>query len=108
EGAAVEEGLGSPSAEVDREGYAVAVEAGEDQRLFAARMPLRGKPAEDGTHSFSEEDRTAPAMGDAHIGEGWVQVANAVFEHAEAGGSFAPANIVAAQIVRSVFDGAVA
>ncbi len=106
EGAAVEEGLGGPLAEVDGEGYAVAVEAGEDDCLLAAGMPLGRKPVEEGAHFFGEENGAAPAVGDAHVGEGWVQVADAVFEPAKAGGGFALANIVAAQIVGGVFAGA--
>src|SRR6266851_6019708 len=69
EGAAVEEGLGGPVAEVDGEGDAVAVEAGEDDYLFAAGMPLGGKPAENGAHFFGEENGAAPAVGDGHVGE---------------------------------------
>ncbi len=106
EGAAVEEGLGGPLAEVDGEGDAVAVEAGEDQHLFAAGMPLGGEPAEEGAHFFSEENGAAPAVGDAHVGESGVQVADAVFEPAETGDGLAPANVVAAQILRGVFAGA--
>src|SRR6266852_9250619 len=108
EGAAVEEGLGGPVAEVDGEGYAVAVEAGEDDYLFVAGMALRGEPAKDGAHFFGEENGAAPAVGDAHVGESGVQVADAVFEPAETRGGLAPANVVAAQIVRSVFAGAAA
>src|SRR6266852_8204131 len=108
EGAAVEEGLGSPLAEVDGEGDAVAVEAGEDDYLLAEGMALGGKPAEDGTHFIGEENGAAPAVGDAHVGESGVQVADAVFEPAETRGGLAPANVVAAQIVRSVFAGAAA
>src|SRR5713226_9081751 len=108
EGAAVEEGLGGPLAEVDGEGDAVAVEAGEDDYLIAAGMRLRGKPAEDGAHSFGEEDRAGPPVGDEYVGEGGVQMADAVFEPAEAGGGFASANVVAAQIVRGVLAAAAA
>ena len=72
EGAAGEEGFGGPFAEVDRERDAVTVVAGEDHYFFAAGMPLGGKPAEDGAHSFREEDRAAPAVGDAHISKGGV------------------------------------
>jgi len=79
ERAAVEEGLGSPLAEVDGEGDAVAVEAGEDEYLFAGGMFLGNKPAEDGAHFFGEENGAAPAVGDAHVGEGGVQMADAVF-----------------------------
>ena len=85
----VEEGLGGPLAEVDGESDAVAVVAGEDQHLFAARMA-----AKDGAHFIGEENRTAPAVGDAHVGKGGVQVADAIFEPAETGGGFAFANIV--------------
>src|SRR5438445_2778741 len=88
-GAAVEEGFGGPFAEVDGESDAVAVVAGEDDHLFTARMA-----AENGAHFFGEEDRTAPAVGDAHLGESRVQMADAVFEPAETGGGFAFANIV--------------
>ena len=104
----VEEGLGGPLAEVDGEGDAVAVEAGEDDCLFAGGMPLGRKPAEEGAHFFGEENGAAPAVGDAHVGEGGVQMADAVFEPAETGGGFATANIIAAQIVGGVFDGAAA
>ncbi|SRR6266852_4669579 len=106
EGAAVEEGLGGPLAEVDGEGDAMAVEAGEDDYLFAGGMALGGKPAEHGTHFFGEENGAAPAVGDAHVGEGGVQMADAVLEPAETGGGLAPANIVAAQIVGGVLAGA--
>ena len=101
-------------AEVDRESDTVAVVAGEDHHVFAARMPLRGKPAEDGEHFFGEENRAAPAVRDAHGGKGRVQMADAVFEPAETPGGFASANIVPLwskplrgkpeQIVRAVFD----
>src|SRR6266403_3975261 len=104
EGAAGEEGLGGPLAEVDGESDAVTVVAGEEHHVFAARMPLRGKPAEDGEHFFGEENRAAPAVGDAHVGKDRVQMADAGFEPAETCGSFASANIIAAQIVRAVFD----
>jgi len=60
--------LGGPFAEVNGEGDAVAVKTGEDDYLFAAGMPLWGKPAEDGAHFFGEEDRAAPAVRDAHFG----------------------------------------
>src|SRR6266850_863128 len=99
ERAAGEEGLGSPLAEVDGEGDAVAVVAGQDHHLFAARMA-----SEDGEHFFGEEDRAAPAVGDAHVSKGRVQIADAAFEPAETAGSFAPADIVPAQIVRAIFD----
>jgi len=51
EGAAVEEGLGGPLAEVDAESDAVAVEAGEDHCQFPARVEtglerLHLRPAE--------------------------------------------------------------
>ena len=108
EGAAVEEGLGGPLAEVDGEGDAVAVVAGEDDYLFAAGMPLGGMPAEDGVHFFGEENGAAPVVGDAHVGKGGVQMADAIFEPAETGGGFTSANIVAVQIVRGVFSGAIA
>src|SRR6266850_1571966 len=99
EGAAGEEGLGGPFAEVDGEGDAVAVVAGEDHHVFAARMV-----SEDGEHFFGEEDRAAPAVGDAHVFKRGVQMADASFEPAETGGGFAFANIIAAQIARAVFD----
>ncbi len=66
-------------AEVDGEGNAVAVEAGEDDCLLAAGMPLGRKPVEEGAHFFGEENGAAPAVGDAHVGEGGVQMADAVF-----------------------------
>src|SRR5713226_10600796 len=70
EGAAGEEGLGGPFAEVDGESDAVTVVAGEDHHLFAARMA-----AEDGAHIFGEENRAAPAVSDAHRSKGRVQTA---------------------------------
>ncbi len=90
EGTAGEDGLGGPFAKVDGEGDAVAVVAGEEHHLFGTRMPLRGKPAEDGEHFFGEENRPAPAVGDAHGGQGRVQVADAAFEPAETCGSKRP------------------
>src|SRR5260370_4645200 len=99
-GAAVEEGLGGPFAEVDGESDAVAVVGGEDHHVFVARMA-----AEDGTHFFGDENRAAPAVRDAHGGKGRVQMADAAFEPAQTVDGFAPANIVAAQIVRAVFCG---
>src|SRR5712664_434445 len=106
EGTAGEEGLGGPFAEVDGEGDAVTVVASEDHHAFATRMVLRDKPAENGEHFFGEENRAAPALGDAHGCKGRVQMADAVFEPAEACGGFAFANIIAAQIARAVFAGA--
>ena len=96
--------MGGPFAEVDGEGDAVTVVASEDHHAFAARMVLRDKPAENGEHFFGEENRAAPALGDAHVFKRRVQMADAVFEPAEARGGFAFANIVAAQIVRAFFD----
>ncbi len=61
EGAAGEEGFRGPLAEVDGESDAVAIVAGEDDYVFAARIV-----AEDGAHSFGEENRAGPAVGDAH------------------------------------------
>src|SRR5258708_1652791 len=98
EGGAVEEGFGGPFAEVDGERDAVAVVAGEDHDVFVARMA-----AEDGAHFFGNKNRAAPAVRDAHGGKGGVQMADAAFEPAETADSFAPANIVAVQIVRAVF-----
>src|SRR5713101_2380101 len=72
--AAGEEGFGGTLAEVDGESDAVAVEAGEDHHLFAARMA-----AEDGTQFFGVQDGAAPAVRDAHGGKGRVQMADAVF-----------------------------
>src|SRR6266850_3514870 len=92
-----EEGLGGPFAEVDGEGDAVAVVAGEDHHVFAARMA-----AEDGEHFFGEENRAAPAVDDAHVCKGRMQMADAGFEPAEAFGGFAFANIIASQIVCAV------
>ena len=99
EGTAGEEGFGSPFAEIDRESDAVAVEAGEDHYVLAARMP-----AEDGAHFLREENRAAPAVRNAHIGKRGVQVADAAFEPAETIGGFAHANVVAMQITQGVFD----
>ena len=62
-------------------------------------------PAEDGTHFFSEENRAAPAVGDAHGGERPVHMADAFLEQAEAGGRFTFAYIIAMQIVGAVFGG---
>ena len=104
EGAAGEEGLGGPLAEVDGESDAVTVVAGEEHHVFAARMPLRGKPAEDGEHFFGEENRAAPAVGDAHVCKDRVQMADAAFEPAETSGGFTSANIVPVQIARALFD----
>src|SRR2546427_3482115 len=104
EGAAGEEGLGGPFAEVDGAASAVTVVASEDHHAFAARMVFRDKPAENGEHFFGEENRAAPALGDAYVFKRRVQMANAAFEPAEACGGFAFANIIAAQIVRAVFD----
>ena len=56
-----EEALGGPLAEVDGEGDAVAVVAGEEQHLLAARMETK-----DRAHFFSEENRAAPAVRDAY------------------------------------------
>src|SRR5216684_3579697 len=89
EEAAGEEGFGGPFAEVDGESDAVAVVAGEDHHLLAARVV-----AEDGQHFFGEENRAAPAVRDAHGGKGRVQMADAAFEPAETLCGFAPANIV--------------
>src|SRR6266850_664376 len=99
ERAAGEEGLGGPFAEVDGEGDPVAVVAGEEHYVFVA-----GMAAEDGEHFFGEENRAAPAVGEAHGGQGRVQMADAVFKPAKTGGGLASANIVTAQIVRAVFD----
>ena len=98
EGPAAEEGFGGPFAEVDGERDAVAVVAGEDHHVFVARMA-----AEDGAHFFGNENRAAPAVRDAHGGKGGVQMADAAFEPAKTADGFAPANIVAVQIVRAVF-----
>lgn len=49
ERSAGEEGFGGPFAEIDGESEAVAVVAGEDHHLFAARMTT-----EDGVHCFGE------------------------------------------------------
>src|SRR5260370_12133053 len=98
EGAAVEEGLGGPFAEVDRESDAVAVVAGEDHHVFVARMA-----AADGAHFFGGENRADPAVRDAHGGKGRVQMADAAFEPAETVAGLASANVGAARIVRGVF-----
>ncbi len=99
-GAAVEEGLGGPFAEVDGESDAVAVVAGEDHDVFVARMA-----AEDGAHFFGDENRAAPAVRDAHGGKRRMQMTDAAFEPAQTVDGFASANVVAAQIVRAVFCG---
>ena len=97
EGASGKERLGGPFAEVDGKRYAVAIVAGEDQYIFAARMA-----AKDGTHFFREKNRAAPAVGNAHTLQGRVQMTDAGFEPPEAGGGFAFANVEAVQIGRSV------
>ena len=94
--------MGGPFSEVDGEGHAVAVVAGEEHHLFAA-----GMAAEDGAHFIGEENRAAPTVGDAHGSKGGVQTADAAFEPAETGGGFAAANIVAAQIVRAILGRAI-
>src|SRR2546425_13017845 len=89
-GAAGEEGFGGPLAEVDGESDAVPVVAGENYHLFAARMTQ-----EDGEHFFRQENRTAPAVRDAHGFERGMQMADAAFEPAETICGLAPANIIA-------------
>src|SRR5260370_8810287 len=96
-GAAVEEGLGGPFAEIDRESDAVAVVAGEDHHVFVARMA-----AEDGAHFFGDENRAAPAVRDAHGGKGRVQMADAAFEPAGSGDSFPSPAVVSAQTTTSL------
>src|SRR5260370_9053833 len=102
-GTAVEEGFGGPFSEVDGESDAVAVVAGENHHLSAARML-----AEDGAHFIGQENRAAPAVGDADRCKRRVQIKNSVFERAETVGGFASANIEEVQIARGVFYGEVA
>src|SRR6267378_2771119 len=64
--------------------------------------------AEDGTHFLRQENRTTPAVRDAYRCKSRVQMTDAAFEPAETIGGFASANVVAVQIARGVFDGAVA
>jgi len=75
EGALTEKGSGSPIAEVDGEGYAVAgVGACKDQ-VFVAWMG-----AEDGDEISCEKDGAAPAVSDADGFEGRMQRAHTLFE----------------------------
>ncbi len=95
--------MGSPLAEADGKSDAVAVVTSEDHYFFAARVA-----AEDGAHSFGEENRAAPAVRDAHGMQSRVQIANTGFEPAKTGGGFPLADIETAQIKRGVFVGAAA
>src|SRR5256885_10266989 len=73
--AIVEEGLGSPMAEVDGEGYAVTgVGACKDQVLVG------WMGAEDGDEIFCKKDGAAPAVSDADVLEGRMQRAHTLFE----------------------------
>src|SRR5258708_40262530 len=99
ERAADEERFGGPFAQVNGESNAVPVVAGETHHAIAARVV-----AEDGTHLFGKENRTAPTVRDAHGGKSGVQVAYATFQPAKTIGGLAPANIIAVQIVHAVFD----
>ena len=101
--AASEEGLGSPLAEVDREGDAVAVVPGQYNHVFAARMTPK-----DGAHSFGEENRASPAVRDARGVQSRMQIVDATFEPSETRGGFALADIETAQIKRGVFVGVIA
>jgi hypothetical protein len=103
EGTAAKKRFGGPLAEVDRESHAVAVVAGEDHYLFAARVA-----PEDGAHFLREENRPAPAVRDPHGCKSGMQVANSAFKPAKTLGGFALVNFIAAQVARRVPDGAVA
>src|SRR6266481_5909732 len=98
EGNGGQESLGSPFAQVHGENDTVPVVAGQNHHLFAARMP-----AEDRTHFLSEEDRTAPPVGDGHGCKGGVQIADAAFERAETVRGLAIADIIAVQTMRAAF-----
>ena len=102
-GTASEKDFSGPSSEINRQSDAVAVVAGENDHLFAARMVT-----EDRAHFFGEENRAAPAVRDAHVGKRRMQVTHAILERAEALGSLAVTNVVATQVVRGTFDGAIA
>ena len=95
-----EESFGGPFAQVHGKSDTVPVVSGENYHLFAARMP-----AEDRAHFLGEENRAAPAMGDAHGCKGGVQIADAVFEPAETVSGLAVADIITMQIKRAVFAG---
>src|SRR5260370_39934555 len=99
-GTAVEEGFGGPFSEVDGESDAVAVVAGENHHLSAARML-----AEDGAHFIGQENRAAPAVGDSDRCKRRVQITKSGFERAETVGGFASANIEEVQIARGGFYG---
>jgi len=94
--------LSGPLAEVNGERNAMAVVTGEDYYLFAARMV-----AENRAHFFREENRTAPAVRDPHVGKGGMQMPDATLERTETVCGLAPVNIIAVQIVRDIFDGAI-
>ena len=98
EGTEGQEGLGSPLAEIDGQGHAVAVVASEDQRVFAARM----RP-EDGAHLLGEKNGAGPAMRDARGAQRGMQIADTGLEPAETLGGFTLANIEPAHIERTEF-----
>ena len=66
--------MGGAVAEVDGEGYAVAVETGKDGDLRQV-----GMVAEDGLGGFGKENGAAPAVGYADIIKGRVELTNAGF-----------------------------
>ena len=83
-----QEGFCGPLAEVDGESDAVAVEAGEDDDARGF-----GVVAKEGAHFSGEENGAGPAMGDADVFQRGVEIADAVFEPAEAIGGLAFADI---------------
>ena len=96
QGARAEQRFGGPLAEIDRERDAVAVVSREDHHAFAA-----GVAAKNGAHGVGEENRSRPAVRDAHRLQRRVQSVNAVFEPPETLCGFSLANIEAVQIRRS-------
>ena len=92
--------MGCPLAEVDGEGDSVAVVAGEDDYIFAARMA-----AKDGAHSFGEENGASPAVRDAHGVQSRMKIADARFEPAQTRSGFTFADIETAQIKSGIFAG---
>ena len=88
ERALAEERPGGPAGEVDSKGHAMAVEAREDEDVFAT-----GMMAEDRTHAFGKENGAAPAMRDAHGFECRMKIADALLEHGETIGGGALVNV---------------
>src|SRR5258708_28013351 len=94
ERAADEERFGGPFAQVNGESNAVPVVAGENRHAIAARVV-----AEDGTHLFGKENRTAPTVRDAHGGKTGVQVAYATSPPGKTLGRLAPGYLISTQIM---------